>query len=62
MLKLLMHSRSCRQTTWIDTNPLLSLALFMVEMAKAAIIPILASPLCMKAAATAETSKVPKGP
>jgi hypothetical protein len=59
MLKLLMH-RSCRQTSSVDTNSLLSLALFMVEVAESTVIPILASSLRVKAAATAEPCKMPK--
>jgi hypothetical protein len=57
ILKLLMH-RSSNQTTSIDTNLLLALPLFMVEMAEPAVIPILASAFCMKATATAEPPQV----
>jgi hypothetical protein len=61
ILNLLMHG-SCRQTTSIDatTNLLLSLTLFMVKVAEPAVMPILASSFCMKTAATAEPSKMPK--
>jgi len=60
IVKLLMHGR-CSQTTCTDANFLvLSLPLFMVEVAEAAIISILASALCMKTAATAQPSKMPK--
>jgi hypothetical protein len=52
--------RSSNQTTSIDTNLLLALPLFMVEMAEPAVIPILAPAFCMKAAATAEPCKVTK--
>jgi len=52
--------KSCCQTTGVEGNLFLALALFMIEMTEAAVIPILAPALTMEAATAAKPCKVTK--